>query len=129
MTRPLSLTVVAWIIIATSAEGLISLLGGIANPVFTSGTVQTGLSLSATLWASGIVLLTNLILGALLLAGFGWARIVYFVILALGLLGMFLRPQPISLAVISGLKLVVFGYFFFRRESNEYFAKSASGAA
>jgi hypothetical protein len=129
MTRPLSLTVIAWVIIALSVEGLITLFGGIATPVFTSGTVETGLSLSATLWAAGIALLANLILAVLILVGFGWARIAYVVVLALGVAGMLLHRQPISLAVMSGLKLVVFSYFFFRRESNEYFAKVSSGAA
>jgi hypothetical protein len=125
MNRPLSVTVIAWVIIATSVEGLITLLGGIATPIFTSGTVQTGMSVSASLWGGGIVIFVNLILALLILAGFGWARIVYVAILAIGLLGSFLHGPLISLILISGLKLAVFGYFLFHRESNEYFAKSA----
>jgi hypothetical protein len=128
MSRPLSITVIAWVIIAISIEGLITLLGGIATPIFTSGTIQTGLSLPATLWSTGVALVANILLAALILAGFGWARIVYVVILAIGIFGMVLKQPHISIIAISGLKLVVFGYFFFRRESNEYFARSASGA-
>jgi len=121
MNRPLPITVIAWVIIAMALEGLITLSGGIANSVFTSGVVQTSLSLSATLWVSGIALFLNLILAVLTLLGFGWARIAYVVILTLGLIGMLLHRQPLSLALISAVKLVVFGYFFFRPESNEYF--------
>jgi len=129
MNRPLPVTVIAWIIIALSVEGLISLVGGIATPIFTSGVVQVPFSLSTTLWFSGVTLVVNTVLAVLILGGFGWARIVYIVILAIGVLGVWLGHHPISLAMISGSKLIVFGYFFFRRDSNEYFAKLAAGAA
>lgn len=128
MTRPLSITVVAWVIIAISIEGLIGLVGGIVTPILTSGAVHVPFSLSTTLWVGGIGIVVNLLLGALILSGFGWARIAYVVILTISIVGTIAGRQPISLLVISGLKLVVFSYFFFRREANEYFAKCASGA-
>jgi len=129
VTRPLPVTVVGWVIIAISVEGLISLLGGLVTPLFTSGTVQIPFSVPVALWVSAVTLFVNLVLAALILAGFGWARIVYVAILAYALLGLLVGRQPISLAVIAGAKLVVFGYFFFRRESNQYFAKCAASAA
>jgi hypothetical protein len=129
MPRPLAITVIAWVIIALSVEGLISLLGGIVTPIFSSGVLETPFSVSVTAWISGISLAINLGLGVLILSGFGWARIVYILILAYGLAGTLLGRHPVSLAVLIGIKLMVCGYFFFRREANEYFAKSASGAA
>ena len=129
MTRPFPETVIAWVIIALSLEGLIGLLVGIATPVFTSGTVHVPWSIPATLWVTGGLLVVYIVLAALILSGFGWARIVLVVLLAISVAGALLGQQPISLAIVSGVKLVVFSYFFFRRDSNEYFAKSAAGAA
>jgi len=129
MARPVSVTVVGWVIIALSLEGLIGLLGGIVTPVFTSGVVHTPYSLPVTVWITGVTLSVNIVLGALILSGFGWARIVYICILTFGLLGLLIGRQPISLTIVTIAKLAVFSYFLFRHESNEYFAKCASGAA
>ena len=129
MNRPLPLTVIAWVIIAVSVEGLIGLAGGIVTPIFTSGTVRVPFSLLATLWIGAVTLIINIALAALILCGHGWARIVCVVLLALGVLGTLLGHQPISLAIIHGAKLIVFSYFFFRRDSNEYFAKAGISAA
>jgi hypothetical protein len=128
MTRPVSITVVAWIIIAISIEALIGILGGFATPGLMS--MQLHMSLSASLWIGCITMVINTILAGLILGGFGWARVAYVVILALSIIGV-ARHQPpsVSLLAISGLKLVLFGYFLFRREANQYFAAYASGAA
>lgn len=126
MNRPLPITVIAWVIIALSLEGIIGLVGGITTPVFSSGTVHIGFSLSTTLWVSGITLVVYIVLATLMLGGFGWARIVFVVLLAVGLAGILLAQQPLSLAVTTGVKLAVFGYFFFRRDSNDYFARQAN---
>jgi hypothetical protein len=117
------------VIIAVSIEGLVSLLGGLATPLFTSGTVHIPYSLSAALWVGGISLVANLLLAALILAGFGWARVAYIVILVISLLGLVAGRQPISLMVITGVKVILFSYFFFRREANEYLAKCAAADA
>jgi hypothetical protein len=47
MTRPLSLTIVAWVIIAMSIEGLVNLVAALIFPI-TSVTFHTDMSLSAT---------------------------------------------------------------------------------
>lgn len=129
MIRPVSVTVVAWIIIAVSVEGLISLVGGLATPLLASSAMHLEYSLPVSLWLGGITLVVNIVLAGLMLGGFGWARIVYLVILALGLLGLVVQRQPMSLSVIAGLKVVVFGYFLLRREARQYFASAASEAA
>jgi hypothetical protein len=125
MTRPISITVIAWVIIALSLEGLIGLAGGFVKPLITSGTITTPFSLSTTTWLGAANLVVYVILAALLLRGIGWARVVYVCLLSIGLVGMLLGKQPASIAVITGLKIAVFSYFFFRRESNDYFSKLA----
>src|SRR5277367_3471384 len=112
MTRPVAITVVAWVIIASSLEGLLGMLGGLTTPLVASGTLHTTLSLSATLWAGGITVIANLILATLILAGLGWARIVYIIILALGFVEILIQGQPISIEVHTGIELVIYSYFF-----------------
>jgi hypothetical protein len=124
MTRPISVTVIAWVMIALSLEGLISLVGGFVTPIFTSGTFHMTYSLNTTIWMGAGYLVVQIILAALLLRGIGWARVVLVCLLSLGVLGTLAGRQPLALGITIIAKLVVFGYFLFRPENNEYFSAS-----
>lgn len=128
MTRPLPITVIAWVIIATSSEGLVGLLGGFVAPLFSTGTLQTPFSVSTTVWAGTVTLVIYVALALLMLRGLGWARIVYVCLLAISLVGLVVGQQPLSLALITAAKLGIFSYYLFRRESNEYFSNAIASA-
>ena len=122
MTRPVSVTVVAWGIIALALEGLFGIAAGLVAPVLQSGVIHSTLSLPVALWVAAASLAITIVLAALMLAGFGWARIVYVCILAFTLLGLVLQRQPLFLAILTGVKVALFSYFLFRREANVYFS-------
>jgi hypothetical protein len=122
MTRPISITIVAWVIIALSLEGLFGTASGLLPSLYSSGALHTTLSVPATLWVGAVTLTIYIGLAALMLAGFGWARIVYVCLLTLSLVGLLLQRQPFVLAIMIGAKLSVFSYFLFRKEANIYFS-------
>jgi hypothetical protein len=126
MTRPVSITVVAWVIIASSLEGVIATLGGLITPLYTSGLIHTTQALPLTLWLGEISLSVNIALAVLMLTRFGWARAVYVCLLTVGIVSLVLTRQPISIAMIQVAKLAVFTYFLFRAEANTYFSATAS---
>lgn len=128
MTRPVSITVIAWIIIALSVEGLLGAIGGFITPIFTSGNFHMQYALSTTLWLGAASLILNIILSSIMLQGFNWARIVYVCLLWLALVGIVLGRQPLALWISTGTKAVIFSYFLFRRESNAYFTGRSARA-
>jgi hypothetical protein len=126
MTRPISVTVVAWVIIAMSLEGLLGHLGGFLTPLFTAGTLHSPYSPNTTMLLGAGTLVVYVVLAALMLRGIGWARVVLICLMALGLIGVVLGRQPIAIAISLVLKLVVFSYFLFRGVSNDYFSSSSA---
>jgi hypothetical protein len=129
MTRPVSVTVVAWVIIAISLEGLVSMVGGFITPLFATGTFHSPYSLNTTMWLGAGTLVVHIVLAALMLRGIGWARVVFICLKTLGLLGIILGRQPAALWISTGAQLIIFSVYLFRRESKEYFSMSAAKPA
>jgi len=129
MTRPISVTVVAWVIIAISLEGLVSMIGGFITPLFTAGTLHSPYSANTTMWLGAGTLVFHIVLATLMLRGIGWARPVFICLMVLGLVGILVGRQPIALGLSITAKLIIFSYVLFRRESNQYFAMSAANPA
>jgi len=132
MTRPISVTVIAWVIIALSLQAIVPLFGGLAKALFTSGYLQNPpltsgylqnppLSLNVMIWGAAASLVISIALAILILLGFGWARVVYICMLSVGLLGVIIGGQPLELAISIGAKIIIFSYFLFRHDSNEFF--------
>jgi hypothetical protein len=128
MARPTAVTVVCWVIIALSLEGLMGMAAGLAGAVFKQVAPGSAVPLSKAMWLGVGGVIVNIILAALMLRGFGWPRFVYFAFAIIGILGFFVIKPPAALVVSAVVKAIVFAYFLFRHDANEYFSSPTQGA-
>lgn len=127
MPRPLPVTIVAWVIIALSIEAVIPMAFGL-GPKLIETFMTTSLSISATLWSAIAVIIANIIFAALMLRGFGWARVAYIALLGLGIFGMLWHHYSSPLTAAAILKIAIFAFFLFRKDANAYFSKAKAAA-
>ena len=83
--------------------------------------MRSSLPVATTFWASIVVTIVYVVLAVLMLRGIGWARIVYVVLLGIGILGMLVQHQMPALIVSAALKLIIFSFFLFSARANAYF--------
>jgi uncharacterized membrane protein len=126
MSRPTPVTVVCWVIIAFALESIVGLVSGIAAPLVESIASGSAIPASKAVLAGVCVAIAHIVLAACMLRGAGWARIVYFCIAGLALLGFFLHTLPITILVLLVVKFVVFAFVLFQPDANEYFSRRAS---
>jgi predicted cobalt transporter CbtA len=114
--RPLSVTIIGWLLLFTGVAALAYHLTGIkAQQLFQSDLV----------WMY-LVELTAIVCGIFMLRGRNWARWLAVAWLALHVvLSSFHSVQE---TLVHGALLGVLVYFLFRRESAEYFASTGIGA-
>ncbi|MEZ5564027.1 MAG: hypothetical protein R3F24_00280 [Gammaproteobacteria bacterium] len=118
MTRPTSVTVVAWLVIAFA---LIAAVGLFAESALTFRTDPP------RQWFGTIlgVLVTSLC-GIFMLKGKNWARWVY-VTWSIVVLAYALTEVRIMVLVPNAIKIVIFAFILFREPANRYF-KHSSGS-
>jgi len=125
MARPVSVTVVCWVIIAIAIEGLVGILSGMLETSLKEMlySVSSPLSFSTTIIFSAAILAVTIILSILMLRGANWARIVYLCVAGITFIALLLIHAQISMAIIvmAFAKLVVFGTILFRPQANEFF--------
>ena len=120
--RPMSLTIIAWLLIALTALGLVGAFTMGSNPAMTKALEQMNMSLAmyqAWVVAGSIV---NLICAYGFLKGYPWSRVLYVVWGVIGLIvSFYISPMKAAL-VLSLVILVVISIFLFSEKANEWFS-------
>ena len=127
MQRPLSLTIIAWVLIVFSLLGLASSFMIASNPEAMKMLEQMHMSLAFQQAWSAVGTVINLAVAYGILKGQPWSRVVYAVWGLIGVVvGFYISPMKV--AALLGLSLfVVVCAFLFTNRANEWF--SARGFA
>jgi hypothetical protein len=130
MPRPVSVTVILWVSVAVTLEGLVGLIGPFANVILTTIAAKHDSTVPFLLWSGAGGAVAQLVLALLMLRGIAWARVVYVCVLAFVILGLLTNGVfPLITAVVI-TKSAIFIYFLFRPEANRFFAPThPSGSA
>ena len=118
MTRPISVSIVAWIIIVLNLLGVL---------MFARTSVLAHLTQGQTVYGfvgCGVAI----VCGAFILAGKNWARWLYVVWCTVGLVYAF-STAPSSLPLLPGvIKTAIFVFVLFRKPANLFFSPAAEPA-
>jgi len=120
--RPLSLTIIAWLLIALSLLALIGTFAMQSNPqmVKMQEQMHTPVLFQHAWTVLGVII--DLIVAYGIFKGQPWSRVLYVLWGIIGLVvGFFILPQKAYL-VFSLIVLVVISIFLFSAKANEYFS-------
>jgi uncharacterized membrane protein len=127
MKRPLSLTIIAWVLIVFSLLGLASIFMIGSNPEAMKMMEQMPVSLEFQKAWTDVGTLNNLAVAYVILKGQQWTRVLYAVWGAIGVVaGFYITPMKV-MAMIGLIIFVVVCAFLFSNRANEWF--SARGFA
>jgi hypothetical protein len=120
--RPLSITIIGWLLVVFSLFGLFGVFTMGSNPEITKMLERTGGSLMFQQVWGVISAIVTLVCAYGILKGQPWSRVLYVGFGILGLAVAFFTSPMKSLLLISLLFLVVIGVFLFSLKGNEWFA-------
>ncbi|MDR8048939.1 hypothetical protein [Burkholderia cenocepacia] len=128
MKRPISLTILAWVIIVTNAITCVYTPFSIGMPTTQALLSHYLLPVWATLGISVIIEAANVVIGIAILKGREWSRKAYIVTfvfdIAFSLINM---PASMLAVLIPGVLLfAVFVYLLFRRPATAYFRQTVA---
>lgn len=119
--RPLSLTIIAWIIVIL---GAISLIGAIGIGMLPNGaeTVEKMHISMNTYRLLGVVgAVVSFVCAYGILKGLPWSRVLYVLWSIVGLvIGFYTTPQK-ALLLVNLIILIAFAFFLFRENANDWF--------
>jgi hypothetical protein len=119
--RPVSLTIIAWLLIVLSILGLIGVFLIGSNQQVVDKLAEMHMSMMFLQVWSVIGTLVNLICAYGILKGLPWSRVLYVVWGIIGIaVGFYTSPQKASI-VISLIFLVIFSIFLFGEKANVWF--------
>jgi hypothetical protein len=122
MKRPLSMTIIAWVLVVFALLGLVGVFTMGSNPAMTKVLAESHSSLLFQQVWGVISCIVTLICAYGIFKGLPWSRVLY---VGWGMLGIvvaiFTSPMKYTI-LISVLFLVVIGYFLFSLAGNEWFA-------
>ena len=126
MKRPISLTILAWVIIVTNAITCVYTPFSIGMPTTQALLSHYLLPVWATLGISVIIEVANIVIGLAILKGREWSRKAYVATSVLGFAFSFVNMPPSMFAVlIPGFVLfALFLYLLFRRPATTYFRRA-----
>ena len=119
--RPLSITIIAWLLIVLTVLGLIAAFAMGSNPVMTKTLEQMHMSLA--MYQGWVVLnaIVTLVCAYGFLKGLPWSRVLYIVFGIIGLIvSYYISPMKAAI-LISLLILIVVAFFLFRENANDWF--------
>jgi|SRR5689334_300281 hypothetical protein len=120
--RPLSLTIIAWVLIVFSLFGLFGIFTMGTNPVAVKMLEQMHVSLLFEQVWGVIGVIINLICAYGILKGLPWSRVLYVVWGVIGLVvGFYISPMK-SAVVLSLVFLIVISAFLFTNAANDWFS-------
>jgi inner membrane protein involved in colicin E2 resistance len=120
--RPISLTIIAWILIVLSLLALVGTFTMAKNPQMVKMMQNAHVSLQfEQAWTvAGVIV--NLIVAYGIFKGQPWSRVLYVLWGILGLVvGFYISPQKAFL-VLSLVILIVFSIFLFGEKANDWFS-------
>ncbi|KML45349.1 hypothetical protein VL15_36515 [Burkholderia cepacia] len=126
MKRPISLTILAWIIIVTNAITCVYTPFSIGMPTTQALLSHYLLPVWATLGVSVIIEAANVVIGIAILKGREWSRKAYIATSGFGFAFSFVNmPASMFAVLIPGFLLfALFIYLLFRRPATAYFRQS-----
>jgi hypothetical protein len=120
--RPLSLTIIAWLLIAFSVVGLYGVFTMGSNPIMMKMIEQMHISLAVEQAWGVLGAIVNIVCAYGILKGMPWSRVLYVVWGVIGLLvGLYISPMKMVL-VLSLVFLVVIAAFLFTNKANDWFS-------
>jgi len=120
--RPLSLTIIAWILIVLSLLALVGTFTMASNPAMVKMVQQMHIPLIVEQAWTVVGVIINLIVAYGIFKGQPWSRVLYVVWGVIGLVaGFFITPQK-AVLVLSLIILVVFSIFLFSEKANGWFS-------
>ncbi|MGE5562392.1 MAG: hypothetical protein ACM3ZV_03700 [Bacillota bacterium] len=120
--RPLSLTIIAWLLIALSLLALVGTFTMQSNPAMMKAVREMHIPLVYQQAWTVLGVIINLIVAYGILKGQPWSRVLYVVWGIIGLIaGFFISPMKAAL-VLSLVILVVVSIFLFSEKANEWFS-------
>jgi hypothetical protein len=120
--RPISLTIIAWVLIILSLLALVGVFTMKSNPAMMKMMDQ--MHVSILLYQAWTVLgvIIDLVVAYGILKGEPWSRVLYVVWGVIGLIvGFFITPQKAYL-VLGLIVLVVISIFLFSEKANDWFS-------
>jgi|HubBroStandDraft_6_1064221.scaffolds.fasta_scaffold458120_2 hypothetical protein len=126
MARPVSVTVVLWVIIALTLESLAGLFGPFANSFLAPVAMKHDSSLASTLWSGVAFGIAQILLAFLMLRGIAWARVVYVCLIGMATLALLLKGGFPYISAAFIIKSAILVFILFRAEANQFFAARGS---
>jgi hypothetical protein len=119
--RPVSLTIIAWLLIVLSVLGLIGVFMMSSNALVAAKMAEMHMPIPMLQAWSVLGTIVNLICAYGILKGMPWSRVLYVVWGVIGIVvGFYISPQKSSV-VISLVFLVIFAVFLFDEKANVWF--------
>jgi hypothetical protein len=119
--RPLSMTVIGWVIIVFSLLGVYGLIMAGSNPMMTKMLAQMHMSLALYQAWAALGIAVSLACAYGILKGLPWSRVLYLVWGIIGLVvGLYISPIKAAL-VVSLVILVVVCAFLWTNTANDWF--------
>ena len=120
--RPLSLTIIAWVLIILSLLALVGTFTMASNPAMVKMVQEMHIPLAVEQAWTVLGVIINLVVAYGILKGQPWSRVLYVVWGIIGLVvGFFLTPQK-AVLVLSLVILVVISIFLFSEKANDWFS-------
>jgi hypothetical protein len=126
MRRPMSVTVICWILIIFCSIGLLTLLSTLADPIFGKFFGNSDLPISAMKIGGALGYVVAIVCAIFMLRGANWARWLYLGWVAIGLLSVSFSASSLLLVIPGALKTIVFAYFLTRSDASAFFKSVAS---
>lgn len=121
MKRPTSVSVIAWIILATSVFSLVVNYKNMDNPLVVELMAKSLLPMSLQYAMMYLGLVIAGVAAVAMLKGLDWGRKLYFGWSIFGMI-VVLATSPLKVALIPGaVVLAIMAYFLYRPKANAYF--------
>jgi hypothetical protein len=120
--RPLSLTIIAWLLVVLSLFGLYGIFTMGSNPVAMKMLQQMHVSLVFEQVWGVIGAIVNLICAYGIFKGLPWSRVLYVVWGVIGLVVSFYISPMKSVVVLGLVFLVIISAFLFTNKANDWFS-------
>jgi hypothetical protein len=120
--RPLSLTIIAWVLIVLAVLALIGTFTMQSNPAMVKAVQQMHMSLAVEQAWTVVGVIVNFIVAYGIFKAQPWSRVLYVLWGIIGLVvGFFISPQKAYL-VVSLVVLVVISIFLYGEKANDWFS-------
>lgn len=122
-TRPLSLTIIGWLLIVLSLLSVIGLLS-LMTPAAQQALAATGQSTMVAMIMGVVGVFVTIACGYGILKGFDWARVLYVGWNVVNIIYTIIAAPVTSFVLITVVVTLVVAYFLFRPEADAWFGKS-----